>query len=594
MAAYLFVHFIGEQKDGEQIYFSVSRDGLHWEDLNDGKPILCSRTGMRGVRDPYPVRSPLDGKIYLIATDLRIEAGHGWEDAQYRGSRDLIVWESEDLVHWSGERACQVGLPEAGCVWAPEAVFDREKGEFLVFFASMVKAVSEERSKQRIYAAYTKDFRTFSGTFLYMERDDHVIDTTILESSGRYYRVSKDEVTKRLILEQADSLLGEFAQIDSPVLRNLVGVEGPEGYRLPDGSWCLIADRFLEGKGYLPMVTENLDSGEFRILSPEQYDMGDTKKRHGGVMMITEEEYEALQKAYGRKNPVAEGLYADPDLYYEDDVYYLYPTTDGFRHWSGNEFYVFTSKDGKRFRRGERILDVAGEVPWAVGSAWAPCITKKGEEYFLYFCAKDKSGTSCIGVASAKSPTGPFRAMEEPLLTMEMMGRRGICMSQTIDPSLYWEEDRCFLLFGNGAAAMVRLAQDMLHVEEDTLQNVEGLTDFREAVTVLKRRGLYHFTWSCDDTGSEDYHVNYGVSEKLEGPVECKYPILQKDVSRGILGTGHHSILKLPGRDSYLIAYHRFGTPLEDYPEGKGWHRELCIGRIGFDAQGYMLPVEVR
>lgn len=27
MAGYLFVHFTGEQKDGEQIYFSVSRDG---------------------------------------------------------------------------------------------------------------------------------------------------------------------------------------------------------------------------------------------------------------------------------------------------------------------------------------------------------------------------------------------------------------------------------------------------------------------------------------------------------------------------------------------------------------------------------------
>lgn len=594
MAAYLFVHFIGEQKDGEQIYFSVSRDGLHWEDLNDGKPILFSRTGMSGVRDPYPVRSPLDGKIYLIATDLRIEAGHGWEAAQYRGSRDLIVWESEDLVHWSGERACQVGVPEAGCVWAPEAVFDRERGEFLVFFASMVKAPGEEKSRQRIYAAYTKDFRTFSDTFLYMERDNHVIDTTILESGSRYYRVSKDEVTKRLILERADSLLGEFTQIDSPTLRELVGVEGPEGYRLPDGSWCLIADQFLAGKGYLPMVTEDLDSGEFRILSPEQYDMGDTKKRHGGVMMITEDEYEALQRAYGRKNPVAEGLYADPDLYYEDDVYYLYPTTDGFPHWSGTEFYVFTSKDGRHFRRGERILDVSREVPWAVGSAWAPCVTKKGEEYFFYFCAKDKSGTSCIGAASAKSPTGPFRAMEEPLLTMEMMGRRGIRMGQTIDPSLYWEDGRCFLLFGNGAAAMVRLAEDMLHVEEDTLRNIEGLTDFRESVTVLKRGGLYHFTWSCDDTGSEDYHVNYGVSEKLEGPVAFKYPILQKDAGHGILGTGHHSILKMPGRDSYLIAYHRFGTPLEDYPEGKGWHRELCVGRIGFDAQGYMLPVEVR
>ena len=42
MAAYLFAHFIGEEKDGEQIYFSVSQDGLHWTDLNEGTPVLFS------------------------------------------------------------------------------------------------------------------------------------------------------------------------------------------------------------------------------------------------------------------------------------------------------------------------------------------------------------------------------------------------------------------------------------------------------------------------------------------------------------------------------------------------------------------------
>lgn len=42
------------------------------------------------------------------------------------------------------------------------------------------------------------------------------------------------------------------------------------------------------------------------------------------------------------------------------------------------------------------------------------------------------------------------------------------------------------------------------------------------------------------------------------------------------------------------MAYHRFGTPLEKYPEGKGWHRELCLAQIGFDEEGYMLPVTVR
>ena len=59
-------------------------------------------------------------------------------------------------------------------------------------------------------------------------------------------------------------------------------------------TWCLIADQFMAGKGYLPMVTENLSSGDFRILSPDEYDMGQTKKRHGGILQITDEEYERL------------------------------------------------------------------------------------------------------------------------------------------------------------------------------------------------------------------------------------------------------------------------------------------------------------
>lgn len=231
MSGYLFSHFIGEEKNGEQVYFALSRDGLHWKDLNHGKPVLYSRTGTCGVRDPFLVRNPISGIVYLIATDERIEAGRGWKAAREEGSRSLIVWESKDLVHWGRERSCQVGIPEAGCVWAPEAVYDREKKAFLVFFASM----TPPGKKHKIYAAYTEDFVSFSETFLYIERENHVIDTTILESGGRYYRVSKDETEKRLILESADSLLGEFVQIQSPTLKRLKGSGRTGG--LPFAGW---------------------------------------------------------------------------------------------------------------------------------------------------------------------------------------------------------------------------------------------------------------------------------------------------------------------------------------------------------------------
>lgn len=92
-----------------------------------------------------------------------------------------------------------------------EAVFDEEKQAFLVFFASKVKCNGEKQAKHRIYAAYTKDFDTFSDTFLYMERE-----------------------------------------------------------------------------------TENLSSGNFTILEKEKYDLGITKKRHGGVLELSDAEFEKL------------------------------------------------------------------------------------------------------------------------------------------------------------------------------------------------------------------------------------------------------------------------------------------------------------
>lgn len=301
---YLFVHFIGEQKDGEQIYFSLSRDGLHWEDLNGGKPVLYSRIGEAGARDPFLIRSPWqeEGRpgYYLIATDLRIEAGKGWQAAQYEGSRDILVWESENLTDWNGPKACTIGVEGAGCVWAPEMVYDREKDAILLFWASMVRLQGEKEAKQRIYASYTRDFKSFTEPEVWLEKENHVIDTTLIRAGEGYYRYSKDETTKNIRVDYGRTLEAEgFSEIHSEVLDQLFGVEGPEIFKFNDREeWCLIVDRFAEGKGYLPLVTNDLAGGNFRILEDHEFDMGLTKKRHGGILNITEAEYMALKKSY--------------------------------------------------------------------------------------------------------------------------------------------------------------------------------------------------------------------------------------------------------------------------------------------------------
>ena len=296
---YLFVCFTGEQPDGEQIYFSVSKDGRKWEDLNQGNPVLRSGIGEKGVRDPFLVRHPRTNRYYLMATDLCIHAGKSWEEAQTHGSRDLIVWESDDLIHWSKERSCTVGVPQAGCVWAPEAIYDEERQAFFVFFASRICLPGDRQGKHRIYATYTEDFRTFSDPFVYMDRETDVIDTTIIQTQGMFYRFSKDETHKRILLEKSKHLLGDFTPIDSELLKNLKGVEGPEIYLLPDQrTWCLILDHFQEKKGYLPLLTDNLDSGIFQTAKEGVWDPGEKKKRHGGVLCIGAEDYERLRNNY--------------------------------------------------------------------------------------------------------------------------------------------------------------------------------------------------------------------------------------------------------------------------------------------------------
>lgn len=290
---YLFAHFVGEQKDGEQIYFSLSRDGLHWKDLKEGQPVLRSEIGEKGARDPFLIRTP--ERFYLIATDLRIQAGKSWDTAQYAGSRDMLVWESKNLVEWKGPAARTMGIEGAGCVWAPEAIYDPECQAVLIYWASMVEG------KQRIYAAYTTDFENFTEPFVFLEKENHVIDSTIIAAQEGYYRYTKDETVKTICVDFSRTLHPkDFREIKSAVLSDLYGVEGPEIFRFNDrAEWCLIVDRFAEGKGYLPMVTDDLASGDFRILEDSQFDMGATRKRHGGVIPITEEEYGTLVKKYG-------------------------------------------------------------------------------------------------------------------------------------------------------------------------------------------------------------------------------------------------------------------------------------------------------
>lgn len=72
-----------------------------------------------------------------------------------------------------------------------------------------------------------------------------------------------------------------------------------ECYRLPDGHFCLIADRFAEHKGYMPIIIDDITAGKMHVIDDDKYDMGASRKRHGGVMEITDAEYGRLAEHFG-------------------------------------------------------------------------------------------------------------------------------------------------------------------------------------------------------------------------------------------------------------------------------------------------------
>ncbi len=289
-------------------------------------------------------------------------------------------------------------------------------------------------------------------------------------------------------------------------------------------------------------------------------------------------------------SPVLPGLYADPNIAVFGDTYYIYATSDGYAGWGGREFYVWKSKNLVDWERSEEpfltLAGANGNVPWATGNAWAPTIIERDGKYYFYFSGQNQSySRKTIGVAVADSPEGPFVAQP----TAMILNNESVTAWQAIDPAAFHDPvtDKWYLYWGNGRALFSELNDDMISLKPGTISQIHGLTGFSEGLFINYRSGVYHLTYSVDGTNSENYSVGYATASSAQGPWTYRGIILRKDLSLGIKGPGHHSIVNVPGTDDWYIAYHRFA--LEN---GNGTHRETTIDRLEFAPDGLMMPVQ--
>ena len=91
--ALIFSYFTGNGEDG--LHLAYSRDGYHWQTLNNGESLLKPEVGEdKLMRDPCIIAGP-EGKFHMVWTISWKEKGIGYAN-------------SEDLIHWSDQKLIPV------------------------------------------------------------------------------------------------------------------------------------------------------------------------------------------------------------------------------------------------------------------------------------------------------------------------------------------------------------------------------------------------------------------------------------------------------------------------------------------------------
>jgi hypothetical protein len=268
----LFVYFKEPANMG--IFFAVSHDGYRWTPLKHGEPWLGIQHTGELMRDPFLTRGP-DKEFHLVWT-------WGW-----RGT-SLGYAHSPDLVHWSEQREV-VMMPGAENTWAPEIYWDGAKSQWMIVWSSRVPG----HVGNRIYRAWTADFKTVGKPELFWDPGYPVIDATILEARGRYYMVFKDEtvlpVHRWLKIAEADSLEGPYRSAGEAFTESWS--EGPSAMQV-GSDYIVYYDHYRDPKRYEAVRSQDL---QHWTPIPDQVQFPEGCK-HGSFLKISEEELARLSE----------------------------------------------------------------------------------------------------------------------------------------------------------------------------------------------------------------------------------------------------------------------------------------------------------
>ena len=285
-----------------------------------------------------------------------------------------------------------------------------------------------------------------------------------------------------------------------------------------------------------------------------------------------------------RKPLVTHIFTADPSAHVFDGKIYIYPSHDipheGEDNDSGDEYRMedyhilsMDDLDAKCVDNGEALH--VRDVKWASKQMWAPDVAFKNDTYYLYFPARDKEGLFRIGVATSKSPVGPFKAEDNYI--------QG---SYSIDPAVFVDDDGKIYCYNGGlwggqlemwqsgkfnpdehrpegdenalGPIVSQFSEDMtkfvtepkmIQILDENGEPLKAKDEDRryfEGPWMHKYNGKYYLSYS---TGTTHYLV-YATSDSPAGPFTYGGRIMEP-----VLGwTTHHSIVEYKGK--WYLFYH--------------------------------------
>ena len=283
------------------------------------------------------------------------------------------------------------------------------------------------------------------------------------------------------------------------------------------------------------------------------------------------------------KNPLFDNVFtADPAAMVHDGKVYLYTGHD--ESPSNNVFFqmhdwlAFSSEDMVNWTQHGPIMK-ATDFKWAKGDAWAAHMIERDGTFYFYTTVRhkdDKPGFA-IGVATSKSPLGPFVDARGSALVTDDMTKHTPNDWDDIDPAIWVEENGdTYMFFGNLMPKYVKLKDNLIELDGEI--KTLDLPTFTEALWVHKKNEYYYVTYACEFPEK----ICYSMSKSIHGPWEFK-GILNE--LAGNSETNHQSVITFKGKDYFF--YHTGSLPPKPGQESGGrFRRSVAVEEMHYNEDG--------